>query len=101
MSQRHPAVDLAERRVKMHLRKHLPCARVWLFGSRARGEAMRRSDFDLAVELGRHGEADLRAFEEAIRVDPEIIYPVDVLNFASAPESLRSKIRGEGISWTS
>jgi len=100
-SQRHPAVDLAERRLKALARQHLPRARIRLFGSRATGEARRRSDFDLAVELGPHGETELWAFEEAIRNDSEIIYPVDVVDLAGATEALREKIENEGVVWTS
>ena len=100
-SRKHPAVDLAERRLKALARQHLPQARIRLFGSRATGEALRRSDFDLAVEPGPHGERDLWDFEEAIRNDPEIIYPVDVVDLTDAPKTLRGKIESEGIIWTS
>ncbi len=93
-------MDLAEQRIKAHIAQHLPGGRVWLFGSRARGDALRRSDFDLAVELRDHADTDLWALEEAILADPEIIYSVDVVNLASAPKGLREKVTAEGILWT-
>lgn len=96
----HPAVALAERRLKMHIAKHLPNARVWLFGSRATGAALRRSDFDLAVQPGSESpDTDLINFEASIREDFEIIYPVDVVDLRRAPESLKQSVEKNGILW--
>ena len=82
------------------MRRLLPNARVWLFGSRALNKALRRSDFDLAVELDPGiSESVLWEFEAAVQADPEIIYSVDVVNLRSAPEVLCEKIQREGILW--
>ena len=100
LKEKHPAVALAERRLKMHIAKHLPNARVWLFGSRATGAALRRSDFDLAVQPGSGTpDTDLIDFEASVREDFEIIYPVDVVDLRRAPESLKQSIEKDGILW--
>ena len=41
--------EIVERVVEI-VKKHLPRCRLYLFGSRARGKAKERSDFDFAVE---------------------------------------------------
>ena len=41
--------EVVERVVEI-VKKHLPRCRLYLFGSRARGKAKERSDFDFAVE---------------------------------------------------
>ncbi len=98
----HPAVKLAEDRLRLHVRELLPEARVWLFGSRALQQARRRSDFDLAVQLGSGTpESALDAFEEAVASDPEIIYPVDVVDLRTATSALREAVASGGILWTS
>lgn len=98
----HPAAKLAEERLKAHITRHLPDAQVWLFGSRAKRSALRRSDFDLAVEPGSSTpDQALFDFEASIREDPEIIYPVDVVDLRSAPATLRSHIERDGILWKS
>lgn len=97
----YPAAKLAEKRLKAHIALHLPDAQVWLFGSRAKKRALRRSDFDLAVDLGSAAsERALIDFEESIREDPEIIYPVDVVDLRRVPASLRVNIERDGILWT-
>lgn len=97
----HPAVDLAEARLRAHARKFLPEAKIWLFGSRAKQKARRRSDFDLAVELKVGSpETALTDFETAVQSDPEIIYPVDVVDLRNAPPELRERILNEGVLWT-
>lgn len=96
----HPAATLAEDRLKGHVKRLLPEARVWLFGSRARGEGQRRSDFDLAVQPGEETpDSALWEFENAVKADPEIIYPVDIVDLRVAPANLREKVKLEGIVW--
>jgi predicted nucleotidyltransferase len=98
----HPAAQLAEARLRLHVDKYFAHARVWLFGSRARGEALRRSDFDLAFEpLEGFENASLLAFEDAVQNDPEIIYPIDLVNLSESGDTLRQQIEREGILWKS
>jgi predicted nucleotidyltransferase len=101
-SAEHPAAKLAEARLKAHIARHLPDAQVWLFGSRATRKALRRSDFDLAVDLGSRTPAwALFDFEASILEDSEIIYPVDVIDLRSAAPALRANIERDGILWKS
>jgi len=49
-AQHHPAADAAAERLRLLEEEYLPHARLWIFGSRAKGTYFRRSDSDVAVE---------------------------------------------------
>lgn len=78
----------------------LPHGRLILFGSRARGDARRRSDFDLAV-LPKEGfsSEELIRFTEALEISSEIIYPLDIVDGRTASPALIEKIQTEGQVW--
>ncbi len=78
----------------------LPHASLILFGSRARGDARRRSDFDLAV-LPKDGfsSEELIRFAEAVEISPKIIYPLDIVDTRTASPALIEKIQSEGQLW--
>lgn len=84
--------DLARR-----LARHPAIERVWLFGSRARGDCFERSDIDLAVEaptMHRHDWLKIKLnFEDAA---PTLLL-IDLMRWEEAPEDLREQIRDEGI----
>lgn len=69
--------------------------RVWLFGSRARGDARPRSDIDLAVEAPAAGRREwlevCRLIEEA-----ETLLPIDLVRFEEASPSLQQAIQSSG-----
>lgn len=59
--------------------------KIILFGSRARGDAHKNADIDLALETNKGlGELSLSA-------------PVDIINLNSANEELKNKIKREGV----
>jgi predicted nucleotidyltransferase len=98
----HPAAKLAEDRLRWHVQQQLPSAQVWLFGSRAVNAARRRSDFDLAVRLSSEAsKTALADFEDAVIADPEIIYPVDIVDLRTASPTLRDAVKRDGILWKS
>lgn len=74
--------------------------RVYLFGSRARGDAHRASDIDVAIqpleELPGWVLAELRAALE----DSDCLYHVDVVNLDEADHTLRARVLEEGILWS-
>jgi predicted nucleotidyltransferase len=71
--------------------------RVILYGSRARGDARKDSDYDLAFVFPRDHRGKwvryLADFDDAALT----LLPVDLVDWNQAPESLRGKIRKEGI----
>lgn len=74
-------------------------ARVFLFGSWARGEARRYSDTDVASLAAEPLPAgfllDLQEALEASRV----LYSVDLVDLADAPAALRERVLAEGRPW--
>jgi len=70
-----------------------------LFGSRARGDARRASDIDLAL-VGKQpiAAADMAALREALEESP-VPFRIDLVDYASAPAYLRAAIDREGIPW--
>ncbi len=73
--------------------------RVYLFGSRARGEAHRTSDIDVAVQplgpLPAWVLAELRAALE----ESDCLAQVDVVNLEEAAPAPRERVFEEGILW--
>jgi uncharacterized protein len=74
-------------------------ARVYLFGSWARGEACRVSDIDVAVWGAAPLPPDVRADIEEALENSLCLYPVDLVDLAEASESFRGRVLAEGIPW--
>jgi predicted nucleotidyltransferase len=76
-------------------------ARVWLFGSHARGEAVRGSDIDVAIlALEPLPEGLLEETRQALE-NSEVLLPVDLVDLSSAEPGLREHVEREGIPWRS
>jgi uncharacterized protein len=80
--------------VKALLRRHLPQAEVWAYGSRVTGGGHEASDLDLVV---RNSEAlsletpGLAAVKEAF-VESDLPIRVDIMDWARLPESFHREI---------
>ena len=76
-----------------------PKAKIYLFGSYARGDYTRSSDIDIAIDNG--GPISLVEMAQiAHMIDvPNLIQKVEVVDFRSVPVSLQQKIVKEGIVW--
>ncbi|NWG13829.1 MAG: nucleotidyltransferase domain-containing protein [Acidobacteria bacterium] len=74
-------------------------ARLYLFGSWAKGTASRNSDIDVAVwpeePIPRHV---LSAIREALD-ESRVLYPVDLVDLSEAPARLRERVMREGRPW--
>ena len=74
-------------------------ARMFLFGSSARGDAVPRSDIDGAV-LPLQTLPPLVLATIAAALDEGLIpYTVDLIDLSEAGDGLRSKILREGVEW--
>ena len=74
-------------------------ARVYLFGSWARGEAARTSDIDVAIWPEEPLPRGLLAeIDEAVE-NSLSLYPVDLVDLSSASESFRARVMAEGVPW--
>ena len=84
--------DLAGR-----LARHPAVERVWLFGSRARGDCFERSDIDLAIEAPAMAHHDWLKIRLDFEDEAPTLLLIDLLRWEEAPEDLRAQIRDEGI----
>jgi predicted nucleotidyltransferase len=83
------------------IRRYLPpqSARLWLFGSRARGNARRWSDIDIAVEpLHPLRPGVLSEVREALE-ESSLLLDVDLIDLSTAAPALKDAVKQEGIAW--
>ncbi|MFI4957214.1 MAG: nucleotidyltransferase family protein [Gammaproteobacteria bacterium] len=83
--------------VKDILLKHLPPeAKVWVFGSRARGKVKQYSDLDLAINL--HGQVISIELLAALSFDfqeSDLPYKVDIIDWNSIDKSFQNAIKND------
>jgi predicted nucleotidyltransferase len=84
--------DLAGR-----LARHPAVERVWLFGSRARGDNFERSDIDLAVEAPGIDPCEWLKITLDFADEAPTLLLIDLVRMEDAPALLREQILGEGI----
>lgn len=79
--------------------KHLPSVRIYLFGSRARGDNHATSDIDIALDAGKKiDEYILGEIREAIE-ESAIPFTVDVVDMYMISEDFRVRILKDGKIW--
>ena len=74
-------------------------AKVYLFGSWARGEARRYSDIDVAISSVEPLPPGLLLELEEALDRSEVLYPVELVDLTTASQALRERIATEGIPW--
>lgn len=91
--------DLAEAR-RLVLDYPRPWRVIWLFGSRARGDAGARSDIDIAVLPEEEDlPADWLAGLREILEESHVPWQVDVVDLSETAPELRRAVEREGIPW--
>lgn len=77
-----------------------PGARIYLYGSRARGTHYERSDIDIAIDLGKKlNFVDVGEARDMFR-ESNIQYSIDVVDLHGIPDYLKEEILKEGIVWS-
>jgi len=74
-------------------------ARVYLFGSWARGEEKRASDIDIAIEYEGSLAHDIIVKIRELLEESRIPYRVDVVDLTKAGPVLAERVKEEGILW--
>lgn len=74
-------------------------ARVYLFGSWARGEQQRSSDIDIAIEYQDASDESVSVKLRERLEESDIPYRVDVVDLASASPSIAHNVKQEGVLW--
>lgn len=92
-------LDLVRRIVLQGLAPHR--ARVWLFGSQARGRPRPTSDIDVAVlPFEPLPPGLLSGIREALE-ESSVLPSVDLVDLTEAEPALREQVEASGIPWTS
>lgn len=78
-----------------------PSAKIYLFGSRARGDYTERSDIDIAIDLGRQMEFSEIALARGVLEGLNLPEKIDVVDMHSIPAAMKGFILKEGVLWKS
>lgn len=83
------------------IRAHIPAeaADLFLFGSRARGDAGRWSDIDIAIRPRRPLRPGLLAETREALLESNLLLNVDLVDLNEAGDALRESIEREGRPW--
>jgi len=75
-------------------------ARVWLFGSFARGEQSRVSDIDVAILPAEPLPPGLLTDLQDELENSSSPYPVELVDLSEVSETFRKRVLEEGVPWT-
>lgn len=81
------------------IRAVFPLAKIYLFGSQARGDFKERSDIDIAIDGG-HAlpRVDVGEVKDMLNAS-HIPYPIDVVDYWAVSKAMQKAIRKESILW--
>lgn len=76
-----------------------PQAKIYLYGSRARGTYKHGSDIDVAIDAGKKLErVDVGEARDMLN-ESNIPYKIEVVDFHNIPDQMQKNILKEGILW--
>jgi uncharacterized protein len=78
------------------LARHPAVERVWLFGSRARGDHFERSDIDLAIEAPGIDRSEWAKLHLDLDEEANTLLLIDFVLVDDLPESFRQRVQREG-----
>lgn len=91
--QRHPAIDQIARLAV----ERLNARRVWLFGSRGRGDHAALSDIDMAFEVPAEKHTAWGVFAADVHEHARTFLDVDLIDIDQCDEVLRAEILKTGV----
>lgn len=95
-----PALDIADSEmavVKAILARHIPEARVWVFGSRAAGKAKKFSDLDLCIQLDAPLGLDRSSALAEAFAESDLPWKVDIVDWATTSDAFRRIIESQRV----
>ncbi len=90
---------LSKQKIITLIHSLIPEAKIYLFGSRARGTNQQWSDIDLALDAGKKIERGRIAEMLDILAATDIPYEVDIVDFHNINSELKECIEKEKIVW--
>ena len=90
--------EYKEKIIKL-INKHLPNAKIYLFGSRATNQEQDTSDIDIAIDLGKPAPQHKIALIKLSIDDLNIPLDIDIVDIYKIPETFKKDINKEKIIW--
>lgn len=78
-----------------------PSAKIYLFGSRARGDHTDRSDIDIALDLGREMEIREIAKARGVLEGLNLPWKIDIVDINSVSTGMKEEIMKDKLVWKS
>lgn len=79
--------------------KHVPQAKIILYGSRARGDSKEGSDIDIALDIGTPIDKSLLSEIEWDLEDSDLPILFDIVDLAKISADMKKSILKDGIIW--
>jgi len=76
-----------------------PDAKIYLFGSYARGTAKQGSDIDIAIDVGKRLNLHEHQFLFNLLDALPTVQKIDLVDMYKIPDTMRESILKEGIAW--
>lgn len=88
-----------EQKILGLLKLLFPSAKIYLYGSRARGKFHNFSDIDIAIDEGHKIRPGRIGEAKSILESSNIVYKVDVVDLHSVSDTMKNSITNEGVVW--
>lgn len=99
LSNKYPLPEHYKTKMLEIIQLHLPTAKIYLYGSRARNENRKGSDIDIALDTGNVIDIKIMwKIEEAIE-DSTIPFFVDVIDLNNISSKFRERIEKDMVPW--
>jgi len=79
--------------------KHLPNAKIILYGSRARKQERIGSDIDVAIDIGKQIESHTMALIRGDVEESSLPISFDIVDFHAVSEDMIEAIKKDGVIW--
>ena len=89
----------AKRKIIGILKVLFPGAKIYLYGSRARGDFREYSDIDLAIDAGKESKRLNIGEAKSVMENLSMPYKVDIVDLNHISEHMHQVITKEGILW--
>ena len=83
--------------VQKILRESIPAAKIWVFGSRAKGATRRGSDLDLAIDNGAPLPSSMAAHLASAFEEAPLAYKIDLVDLHNITPEFRALIDAHKI----
>lgn len=81
------------------IERHIPLAKIILYGSRARGDFQEGSDIDIALDMGTKIDSLLISNIMWDLEDSDLPILFDIVDFSKMSENMKKNILKDGIIW--